>query len=110
MTEIDGFDQPLARSEMALDAQMIALAERPPQVEMAKCVHFAMAFELACGKPIRRTMTSGIKTPKATSTNNLRYVTCKKCLHALSTLATARLYAVLAQEKEARYARTHADT
>lgn len=121
MTNLDGFDQPLSRAdhiiataedpeereEALLDAQMIALAERPKDdSRFAKGVHFAMAFELACGRPIRRTMSSGIKTPRLTSTNNLRYVTCKKCLHALSNLAMVRLDDVLIKEKEVRDARS----
>ncbi len=116
MTEIDGFDQPLSRAdhivarggdpkEVLLDAQMVAMAERAKDPRLfAKNVHFAMAYELACGRPIRHTMTSGIKTPKATSTNNLRYTTCKKCLHSLSNLALAQLDLLLAVEKEQRLA------
>lgn len=114
MTEIDGFDQPLSRADHVLatsedtadallDAQMIALAERPKdENRFAKNVHFAMAFELACGKPIRKTMTSSIKTPPATASNNLRYVTCTKCLHALSNLALARLDQLLKEKRDAR--------
>lgn len=83
-------------SEANFEAQLKALVEMPPRAKQASLVHLIDAFGLKMCNLKRAARYNG--KSKQSSTNNVRHVTCRRCLHTVINRATARIDE-LAKEK-----------